>query len=38
MDYVKQKILKKIKKIHEKCEVEAEKRWVFEDRVSKYMW
>jgi len=34
MDYVKEKVLKKIDAVHEKCEAECEKRWVFEDKVS----
>lgn len=34
MDYSKQKILNKLTKVHVKCEEEAEKRWVYEDRVS----
>lgn len=34
MDYVKSKILEKMTVLHAKCEVECDKRWVYEDRVS----
>jgi hypothetical protein len=33
MDYVKEKILKSITEVHEKCEAECDKRWTFEDKV-----
>lgn len=34
MYYVKENIIKKMTKVHTKCEEQVEKRWVYEYRVS----